>query len=142
MRTRTVWLLAPLVALGCGHNAAKPRRGAVERLPRLEVVTPQRATLARRVDLAASVDARKRVDLAARVPGVVEYLPDDIDLGRRVKKGEVLLRLAVPELVAERKNKEAMRDQARKQRVLAEEALAVARREVEETQKEDKRFAA
>jgi RND family efflux transporter MFP subunit len=113
-----------------------------ERLPRLEVVTPRRVKLARSVDLSATVAALKRVDLKAQVQGVVSYLPDSIDIGRAVKRGEKLLELAIPDLKAEKANKEALLAQAQKQKVLAENAQAVAEREVEETQKEEKRYVA
>jgi RND family efflux transporter MFP subunit len=146
MRPRTIGLLAALLigaaGTGCGRPASKSRPGAPERLPRLEVVRPQRGTVERRLDLAATVEALQRVDLSARVPGVVSYLPRAVDIGRRVSKGEVLVRLAVPELEADKAYKEALLLQARKQLVQAKEALAVAQREVEETKAEEKRFQA
>lgn len=132
-------LLAVLV--GCGHGG-RPPRGSVERLPRLEVVRPQRVELKRVVELAATLRAMKEVDLTARVPGVVDYLPDRIDIGRKVKKDEVLLKLAVPELEADKKHKQALLEQARKQKVQAEEALTVARRQAEESQKREKQYEA
>lgn len=128
-------------ALGCGHDGRPPREVA-ERLPRLEVVRPQRVELKRIVELAATLRAMKEVDLNARVPGVVEYLPDSTDIGRKVKQGEVLLRLAVPELEADKKHKQALLEQARKQKVQAEEALTVARREADEAQKREKQYGA
>src|SRR4051812_40190982 len=68
-------IFLPLLAvLGCGHGEAKPRRGSVERLPRLTVVQPIRGELSRTTELAAQVEALKRVDLAARVPGIVAFL--------------------------------------------------------------------
>jgi RND family efflux transporter MFP subunit len=94
------------------------------------------------VELAATVEPLQRVDLCARVPGIVEYLPREIDIGRRVKAGEVVVRLGVPDLVADKKHKEALLEQARKQKVQAQEAQAVAEREVEEAQKEEKRYQA
>src|SRR5579872_1501229 len=112
------------VLVGCGHGGRAPR-GAVERLPRLEVVRPQRVELKRIVELAATLRAMKEVDLNARVPGVVDYLPDSIDIGRKVKQGEVLLRLAVPELEADKKHRQALLAQARKQKVRAQEAHTV-----------------
>jgi RND family efflux transporter MFP subunit len=121
---------------------AARRREAVERLPRLEVKAPDRSEVVRRLDLSATVEPLKRVELSARVPGVVDYLPDDIDIGRRVKKDDVLLRLAVPELEAEKKHKSALLEQARKQKVQADEALAVAQAELKETQREEKRYQA
>jgi RND family efflux transporter MFP subunit len=142
---RHYWLFAavPLAAaLGCGHGPVKPPRSQEERLPRLEVVTPLRTALLRQAELAATVEPLQRVDLCARVPGVVEYLPREIDIGRRVKAGEVLVRLAVPDLLADRKHREALLEQARKQKVQAQEAIAVAEREVEEAQREEKRYQA
>ncbi|HZY87498.1 MAG TPA: efflux RND transporter periplasmic adaptor subunit [Gemmataceae bacterium] len=146
MGTRQHFGLVALAALaaapGCGHGPAKPPRSAEERLPRLEVVRPLRTALLRRVELAATVEPLKRIDLCARVPGVVEHLPDDIDIGRKVKAGEVLIRLGVPDLLADKKHKEALLEQSRKQKVQAQEAQAVAEREVEESQKLEKRYQA
>jgi RND family efflux transporter MFP subunit len=145
MKRRITWYAAvlPLLAVvGCGQGKALPRRGTVERLPRLTVVQPVRGKLTRDTELAATVESLKRVELAARVPGIVADLRDDMDIGRQVRKDEVLLRLAVPELDAEKKQKEATLEQMRKQAVQAQEAEAVAQREVEEAQKEEKRYAA
>ncbi len=142
---RHCWLMAavPLAtALGCGHGPVKPPRSQEERLPRLEVVRPLRTALLRRVELAATVEPLNRIDLCARVPGVVEHLPREIDIGRRVKAGEVLIRLGVPDLVADKKHKEALLEQARKQKVQAQEAVAVAAREVDEAEKQEKRYQA
>jgi RND family efflux transporter MFP subunit len=136
-------VLSPIIALGCGQSSAKPRRGAIkERLPKLEVIRPIRKRLIRRLELAATVEAMKKVDLAARVPGVVTYLDDKMDIGRKVKEGEVLLRLSVPDLDADKQHKEALVEEARKKEKLAEETVTVARREVEEAEKEDKRYLA
>ncbi len=141
---RTIWTLGVLIGLaglGCGR-ADKARRTGGERLPRLEYVYPVRGPLERRLDLVATVEALQRVDLSARVPGVVEELGLDMDIGRKVKGGEVLLRLKVPDLEADKTHKEALREQVKKQVTQAKEALAVAEREVEETQKEEKRYKA
>ncbi len=135
-------LLPLLTGLGCGHGSAKPARAELDRLPRLEVIRPQKTDLFRRVELAATVEPMKKVDLSARVPGIVEHLPDAIDIGRSVRVGEVLVRLAVPELEADKKHKEALLAQARKQKGQAEEARMVSVREVEESQKMEKRWAA
>jgi RND family efflux transporter MFP subunit len=135
-------LLPFVAALGCGHGAPKPHRRDNERLPRVEVVRPIQTDLERRVELAATVEALKRVDLCARVPGVVDYLPDIVDIGRPVTASEKLLHLAVPDLEADKKHKEALLEQARKQVIQADEARTVAAREVEEAQKQDQRYAA
>jgi RND family efflux transporter MFP subunit len=145
MKTKTICLIACLLggaAFGCAPHGPQSRRNASERLPRLEVVQPIRAAVVRRVELAASVEAYQRVDLSARVPGVVEHLPAYIDIGKKVTAGDVLLRLTVPDLEADKKQKEALLDQARKQEVQAKEAFTVAEREVTETQKDEKRYRA
>lgn len=126
---------------GCGKGGKKSLRGeVVERLPRLEVVEPTRKRLVRRLEVSATVEGQKRVELSARVPGEVQWLPDDMDIGRKVKQGEVLLKLKVPELDADLKHKKAIQAQSEKQLEQAKEALAVARQEVDETEKDKKRF--
>jgi RND family efflux transporter MFP subunit len=131
-----------LGVLGCGYGSAKPPRQELERLPRLEVIRPVRTNLFRRVELAATVEPMKKVDLCARVPGIVGHLPDQVDIGRPVRAGEVLARLEVPDLEADKEHKKALLVQARKQKVQAEEAKTVAEREVEESKKIEKRWAA
>src|SRR5258708_4812140 len=95
MKLRMLCLLASAALaglVGCGHVVAKPRRGAtVERLPRFEVVLPVRKRLVRKLELAATVEALKKVEIRARVPGIVKVLDDRMDIGREVKAGEVLL---------------------------------------------------
>ncbi|MBY0230318.1 MAG: hypothetical protein K2W96_13625, partial [Gemmataceae bacterium] len=139
-------LMAVLLAVlaGCGTKARqRSRRGDLdERLPRVEVRKPERKDIKRTLKLAATVEAYKRVDLAARVPGTVDELADRMDIGRSVKKGEVLVRLAVPDLVADRAQKRALVGQAKKAQALARESLAVAEREVEETEKDARRLKA
>src|SRR5262245_16428735 len=135
-------LLAGVIA-GCGHGSAKTKRGAVvERLPRLEVVQPVRKQLVRKLELAATVEALKKVDLSSRVPGIVGELADDMDIGRPVKKGEVLLRLAIPDLKAELALKEATWKQAIQQEQVAQASLKVAEKEVTEAEKDGDRFKA
>jgi RND family efflux transporter MFP subunit len=123
--------------------ALKAKRGAtVERLPRFEVVTPTRKRLTRKLELAATVEALKKVEISARVPGVVLVLDDKMDIGREVKKDEVLLVLDVPDLEADLVHKEALVKQAEKQKTLALETKRVATKEVEETRKLDQKYRA
>lgn len=134
-------LVAGLVtAAGCGHKEDKVRH--VERWPSLETVEPTRTVLPLRIELAATVEPLERADLCARIPGVVAYLPLDIDIGRRVTANEKLVELAVPELEAQKQHKEALLDQAQRQELLAQESLKVAQKEIEEAEKQEKRYAA
>ena len=117
-----------LGVLGCGYGSAKPPRQELERLPRLEVIRPVRTDLFRRVELAATVEPLRKVDLCARVPGIVGHLPASVDIGRPVRAGEELARLEVPDLEADKKHKEALLAQSHKQKIQAEEARQVAER--------------
>jgi RND family efflux transporter MFP subunit len=145
---RTHWTLAALfLALlatsGCHKPSNASKRGSlVERLPRAEVVRPRRQELIRTVELSATAEALKKVDLSARVPGVVTELADTMDIGRKVREGEVLLRLGAPELTADLAHKRAVVEQAKRQLKQSSNALTVAKREVDEVEKEDKRFKA
>jgi HlyD family secretion protein len=144
MRYQSSVLALTLILLaGCGHPASKSRLSEVDRLPRLETVEPLlHSILPVRIELPATVEAMEKADLCARVQGVVDWLEADIDIGRRVKAGEPLLRLAIPELEAQQRHKEALLDQARKQKLQAEEAVKVAAKEVSEAEAQEKRYAA
>lgn len=137
---------ALLGLLGC--SSKEPRHHAVDpdRLPHLEVVKPTPTPrLQRRIELSATVEAMEKVDLNARVPGVVRPLSGDkeiVDINRPIRAGEVLIRLEVPDLEAQKKQKEALRDQARQQKAQAEETRNVTAKEVVEAEKQEKRYAA
>src|SRR5262249_48818461 len=120
----------------------KKRGVLVERLPRVEVVHPVRKRIVRRLETSATVEALKKVDVSARVPGIVRDLDDKMDIGRTVKQGEVLLRLAVPERRPDGAAKDARHEEGKKQESLALASLEVARREVDESKAEAKRFKA
>ena len=113
IRDGLIGFVLATLAIGCGHRIDKVRRSPDDRLPRLETVQPKRVHLPIRVELLATVEPLERADLCARVPGVVSVLPLDVDIGRRITKGEELVRLAVPELDAQLKHKQALLEQAR-----------------------------
>lgn len=127
---------------GCSEEQRKPKRVRGERLPRVEVVRPTRGNLLRHIKLAATVEPLQRSDLSARVPGTVDYMPKEIDIGRKVRKGQKLIMLGVPDLVAERKHKESMLEQAKKQVEQADKTLAVARQEVKEASEQERKYIA
>src|SRR5437660_9754746 len=144
------WLTAAVLAIaagGCGFADNKPRPTDVDRLPRLEAVEPERYQLPVRIELSALVDAMEKADLCARVPGVVETLQPDprkpeVDIGRRVGAGEALLKLAVPDLEADKRHKDGLLDQAEKQKQQTIEAQNVAAKELEEAKAQEKRYQA
>src|SRR5262245_55673784 len=119
------WLVSALtlpVAVGCGAEEGRRRPTDGERLPRAEVVRPAYVeSLARRIDLTATVEPLEKADLCARVPGVVAYLPGHIDIGYAARQGEELVRLDVPDLAALKEQKAALRE-------LADDQLALVRK--------------
>jgi RND family efflux transporter MFP subunit len=135
---RTACLLALLAVAGCGAPpAAGPPR---ERLPRVETTTPTPESLPIRVELTATVEPLQRVDVCARVAGVVgEFYPANLDIGQRVVAGAPLVRLDVPELLAQREQRAAALEQAKTQVGQAREAQQVAEREVTEAELQLKR---
>lgn len=123
-----------LPASGCEkRKAGKPRLGEVERLPRVETALlgkPARLEVIR--SYTATVDALEKADLCAMVKGQVKELPDDLDIGKTAGKGELLLSLYVPDLIADRENKKALVDQNEKAEAFAVQAVEVAKAEVKE----------
>ncbi len=137
------FLILLMTAAGCGGQRDRPRLGEVERLPRLETVRPEiHARLALVRTYLATVEPFEKADLCAHVRGYVAGLSAGIDIGRAVKKGDLLAQLAVPDLVAERNNKKAFLEQMEKTRQLAEQTIAVSQAEVKETEALVKRYQA
>jgi HlyD family secretion protein len=138
-----VAMCAAALAVGCSPGEAHRRQMARESLPRVEVVRPTIVeSFPRRIELTVTVEPMARVDLCARVPGVVKVLPDTVDIGRRVKQGERLLVLDVPDLVAQRGQKRAMLELARQQKTQVMEARKILAQELEESKHLARKFEA
>jgi RND family efflux transporter MFP subunit len=86
-------------------QAAPPQAAPEDRRPHVEVAHPQRKTLFRRLKVAGEVRPNQETGIFARVPGYVESVP--VDRGARVKQGDLLVKIAVPEL-----EKQLAREQA------------------------------
>ena len=85
---RTAFLITLIIALivvaGCG-GPSTPSGPPRERLPRVETTTPSVESLPVRIELTATVEPLYRIDVCARVTGVVgEFYPPDLDIGQRV----------------------------------------------------------
>ncbi len=139
-----VVMLSFLLA-GCGGRlGTKPRLGEVERLPRLETENPMyHKSLEFRRSYIATIEALEKVDLCAQVRGQVTTMAKAIDIGREVKKKDgPLLTLAIPDIVAERANKEALWDQAKNLLAQAGQAIKVAAAETKEAEAQTQRYQA
>jgi multidrug efflux pump subunit AcrA (membrane-fusion protein) len=141
-------LLAVVVSvgvIGCTSEAPKPAgsAGGSKAGPAIAVVKPERRAIKRVVEQPGSVQAYEETELFARIPGYVRLICEDparkgrpercIDIGSRVKAGQVLAELAVPELVEETKQKDALVrqsaaeiEQAKKSLAATEAAVATA----------------
>jgi HlyD family secretion protein len=134
-------LFSTLLAVpGCVGRSNQPRLGEVDRLPRLETVTPMRTTLVLHSMLTATVEAYEKADLCAQVRGTVKFTSPSVDIGRAVKEGEKLILLDVPDLSAEWQNKKAALEQAVNLQKQTEQAKTVAAKELQEARAQEKRY--
>ena len=117
--------LALLAVTGCDRGSAvKPDRVAggespapVEALMRASVTRPVRKTLRRRTEQPGQIEAYEQTPIYAKVTGFVAQVKVDIgdhvtgprydDQGKLLAPGQLLARLAVPELEDELRQKQA-----------------------------------
>src|SRR5947209_15821975 len=138
-----VTLSSCLFLAGCNLRTP-PRTGADDerKLPRLETTLPQRSPVEVVSDLTATLDAFEKADLCAQVRGIVTQLAPDIDIGRVIHPGEVLLTLDIPDLRADHEHKLALKEQADKLRTQAEHNRSVAAAELTEAKAQEQRYQA
>jgi multidrug efflux pump subunit AcrA (membrane-fusion protein) len=140
MNGRLYVLLAGAVATlppaaGCQQSAGNslPEAPAAEQPARaVAVVKPERKTIRRAVGQPGFVQPFERTSIVAKVPGYVQKW--NVDIGDRVKKGDVLAELWVPEMVAQLELKEQQVHQAEKALAMARAQVASARALVEEAE--------
>lgn len=119
--------LAVVVAMRTGPGRRPPVAavsGPTAEPPSVTIAKPERTTLRRAIRQPGAIEAFERTPLYARVAGYVEDVRRDI--GDRVHRGDVLVKLSVPELEEEVKEKEARVAQARAEIEQARESLAAA----------------
>jgi multidrug efflux pump subunit AcrA (membrane-fusion protein) len=137
-----------LLAVGCGKKPPAAPAAPAAAGPQITVVKPEMRPVKRVIEQPGSVQAFEETALHANLTGFVGSVADDpdklerikknsgakewpehdrfIDIGSRVKKDQVLARLAVPELAEELKQKDALVRQAEAEVTQAEKALAAA----------------
>jgi RND family efflux transporter MFP subunit len=98
-----------MVVVACaraeGGNAPAPSASASSAAPAVEIVKVVSKQLDTTTHLEGELTPYERVDLFARVSGVVAAVP--VDRGSHVKKGELLVRITAPELGAQRAEAQA-----------------------------------
>jgi multidrug resistance efflux pump len=107
-----------IAVLGLVGTCVLQSQGAAQQVRAAEKVAP------RTLELPGQVEAAEQTKLHAKVAGFIEKV--HVDIGDRVKKGQVLAELSVPEIEAELRQKEALIAQAEAEVELARRALQVA----------------
>ncbi|HTU16486.1 MAG TPA: efflux RND transporter periplasmic adaptor subunit [Gemmataceae bacterium] len=119
--SRGVFLLPLVFLLGCGPSPyASPHTSEEKSLPSLRVVSPERTAIHCEVSQPGTIEAFEETRMFAKVSGYVRKWY--VDIGHRVRTGQVLADLWVPELEEELKQKEALVEQAEAQLAQAREA--------------------
>jgi RND family efflux transporter MFP subunit len=125
------WLLA--VAAGCNQSAKDSPTGSAPggAQPSLSVtvVKPERATLSRTVRQPGQIQAFEQTPVYSKLAGYVRKWY--VDIGDRVKKGDLLAELSVPEMEVEVKQKQALVQQATAQIEQARAAVLAAQAQLE-----------
>src|SRR5579883_1181579 len=146
MRRDHLLLIVAAAASGCDRKPPAADGAAKAAGPTVSVVRPEKRSVKRVVEQPGAVRAFEETELFAKLPGYVREIAEDpdktgrpghdrhIDIGSRVKAGQVLVELAIPEVVEEATQKaalvrqsEAEVEQAKKALVAAEAGVSAAR---------------
>jgi membrane fusion protein (multidrug efflux system) len=85
---------------GCNNSAARDEGSATSKAePAIEKITLKKDTLESRLTIPGELIAHQQVDLYAKVTGFVKELK--VDIGSKVKAGQVLITLEAPELMSQ-----------------------------------------
>jgi RND family efflux transporter MFP subunit len=91
---------------------------------RVKTIQPTRERLQRTSTQAAQVLPYEEADLYAKASGYLETI--NVDIGDKVRKGQVLAEIWIPEMVQEQIHKEALLEKARAEQAQADAALTAA----------------
>jgi len=119
------------LASGCGHQAAP---AAPQTPPSTQVTAgkPERKTISLSTTQPGQIEAFEQTPLFAKIAGYVEEL--FVDIGDPVKKDQVLVRLSVPELHDDLRQKEALVAQAEAEVQQAQSTIAACKAAAETAQ--------
>src|SRR5438552_9403760 len=106
MKNKQMGLALVIVALvgqgifsGCKPSTAEPTKEATPPVP-VQVVQPKRGSITRNVTLPGEVKAYQQATLYAKVAGYLKTIT--VDKGDRVKEGDLIADIEVPEMLADR----------------------------------------
>ncbi len=107
LRCVLIWVMS--LSLGC---SGQPRGNSIQQedLPtqssvEVEIVKPHREDVLHQVVMPASIEAFQKTTLYSKVSGYLEWI--GVDIGDQVRKGEVIARIEVPEMLDQYKETEA-----------------------------------
>lgn len=131
-RLETVLLIPVIACLLAGCAAKKTELAAVAGPPEIDTTHVVTKQLDRSMHLPAEVLAYQDVPLYPKVTGFIDWI--GVDRGSRVKKGQLLVRLVAPELVAQDNEAKAKTSENESRLSEVERRLQTARANVLEAQ--------
>ena len=114
-----------LLPAGCVKSNETATLAGLPTVARVTTVVPERMTIRRLTEEPGQIEAIEVTPMHAKLAGYVAVVA--VDIGDRVKKGQVLAELRVPEVVADLKQKRALIEQAGAEKKQAEAIVEVAR---------------
>jgi HlyD family secretion protein len=122
LRTAFSLWTAAVISLVAGCKKSSPPSVEENKILQVTVVRPAYDTLEWTVRQPGSIEAFEETPIVPKIAGYVQKW--NVDIGDRVKKGDVLAQLWVPDLVAELNQKKVEVQQAQKALTVAESHLA------------------
>lgn len=98
------WLLLALAGQGC-HGEHETEVKSVSKPPTVRIMKPQTRKITRVVGQPSFIESYERTSIFPKLTGYIEKW--NVDIGDKVKKGDVLATLFVPELVEDFQTKKA-----------------------------------
>jgi HlyD family secretion protein len=125
-RRLVVWLVAAGAA-GCSHEK-KIDFSTVTKPPTVEVITPPIRKIVRTVGQPSFLESYERTSVFPKLTAYIEKW--NVDIGDKVKKGQTLATLFVPELVEDYETKKATVELDKERIELAKKVVTVAQADV------------
>jgi RND family efflux transporter MFP subunit len=118
-------LFSSLMATGCGHKAEAAAGEPQTQVVKISTINPLRKDLTREVDQPGYLKPYEQTPIYTKIAGFAKE--PRFDIGDRVKKGQLLVDLFVPEVVQDLRVKAARVDQAKADLKQAKEAANAAK---------------
>lgn len=130
MKRKVLWIIiAAVVLLGAAGGFAWSRRGP--KPTEVQVASVGREDLQAKVSANGKIEAQKKVDISATIPGQITHLA--VEEGDRVKKGQLLLQLDAVNSRASARSNEYSMQALREELGSARATLAQARQDLRRT---------